>query len=129
MADHLDGLDRLLVGIEEARHRLARHMIATDLEEFVRLRDAAARATADRRAKEEEVRRLDAEIARLEREIVEHRHLAEDLNEDLQKYLGHECDHVERSARRGCIAGRMPRGICPWAARRILEALLATRSR
>ena len=75
--------------VEEARWRLARHMIATNLEEFVCLRDAAARATADRRAVEQRVRDLDVGIVELEREIVEHRQPAEELNENLRTYLGH----------------------------------------
>ena len=87
--EHNEECGAFETGRAEARNRLARHMIAADLEEFVRLRDAAARATADRLANEEETERLDAEIAKLEREIVEHRQPAEDLNEDLQKYLGH----------------------------------------
>ena len=87
--DHNEECDAFETGVEEARNRLARHMIATELEEFIRLRDAAALATADRRRKKQEMKRLDAEIAKLEREIVEHRQPAEDLNEDLRKYLGH----------------------------------------
>lgn len=87
--EHNGECDAFETGAEEARHRLARHMIATDLEEFVRLRDVAAHAAADRRTKELEVQSLDAEIEKLEREIVEHRQPAEDLNEDLRKYLGH----------------------------------------
>ena len=64
-------------------------LIATSLEEFIRLRDSAARATADRKEQERTVRALDNEIAELEREIVEHRQPAEELNEDLRTYLGH----------------------------------------
>ena len=75
--------------VEEARQRLAKHAIATSLEEFIRLREAAARATADRKEQERTVRALDNEIAELEREIVEHRQPAEELNEDLRTYLGH----------------------------------------
>ena len=74
---------------EEARERLAKHMIAQKLEEFVRLRDAATRATADLEAKEKKMESLKGEIANLEREIVEHRQPAEELNKDLQAYLGH----------------------------------------
>ena len=87
--EHNEECDAFETGREEARDRLARHMIGSELEEFVRLRGAAARATADRRTKEREEQRLDAETAKLEREIVEHRQPAEDLNEDLRKYLGH----------------------------------------
>ncbi len=86
---HNEECDAFETGAEEARHRLARHMIATELEEFVRLRDAAAHATADRQTREQELQRLDAAIEELEREIVEHRKPAEDLNEDLRNYLGH----------------------------------------
>ena len=87
--DHNEECDAFETGVEEARNRLARHMIAKELEEFIRLQDAAADATADRRRKKQEMKRLDAEIGKLEREIVEHRQPAEDLNEDLRKYLGH----------------------------------------
>ena len=38
---------------------------------------------------DEEVGRLDSEVAGLEREIVEHRRPAEELNQDLWSYLGH----------------------------------------
>ena len=86
---HNEECDAFDTGVEDARSRLARHMIATELEEFIRLRDAAAHARADRQTQEQELQRLDAEIAKLEREIVEHRQPAEDLNEDLRKYLGH----------------------------------------
>ena len=74
---------------EKARKRLATDMIAAELEEFVRRRDAEGGATANEQATEQEVQRLDGEIARLEREILEHRQPAEELNEDLRKYLGH----------------------------------------
>ena len=87
--EHNEECDAFDTGVEEARNRLARHIIATELEEFIGLRDVAARATADRRTNEQEVQRLDSEIAKVEREIVEHRQPAEDLNEDLRKYLGH----------------------------------------
>ena len=86
---HNEECDAFESRVNEARERLAGHMIAARLEEFVNLRDRAAGATANRQEKEREVRRLDAEIAELEREIVEHRQPAEDLNEDIRKYLGH----------------------------------------
>ena len=87
---HNDECDAFESRVEEARRRLARHMIAAKLEEFVRLRDAAAQATADRQTMEQRVRDLDSEIVDLEREIVEHRQPAEELNQDLRTYLGHD---------------------------------------
>ena len=76
--------------VEDARKRLAADMIAAELEEFVRRRDSAGCAKANVHEKRQEVLRLDGEIARLESEIVEHRRPAEELNEDLRKYLGHQ---------------------------------------
>ena len=74
---------------EDARTRLARHMIASELQEYLRLRNAADDAADDHERHRRKKERLDADIANLEDEIVEHRQPAEDLNEDLRKYLGH----------------------------------------
>ena len=76
--------------VAEARKQAAADMIATNLEEFVCRRDNADRTTANVQKKRKEILRLDREIARLESEIVEHRRPAEELNEDLRKYLGHQ---------------------------------------
>ena len=103
-------------GREDARNRLARHIIATELEEFVRLQDAVDQARGDRQENKGEAQRLDAEIAKLEREIVEHRRPAEDLNEDLRKYLGHGelCLEIKETGytitRSGETAGTMSEG-------------------
>ena len=87
--EHNQACDDFEARVKEARKRLAVDMIASELEEFVRRRDAKCQATDDVRATEQEVQRLDREITRLEREIVEHRRPAEELNEDLRTYLGH----------------------------------------
>ena len=86
---HNEECDAFESQVEEARRRLARNMIAAMLEEFVRLRDAAARATDDRETEGQRVRDLDGEIVELERDIVEHRQPAEELNDNLRTYLGH----------------------------------------
>ena len=87
--EHNQACDDFEARVKEARKRLAVDMIASELEEFVRRRDAKCHATDDVRATEQEVQRLDHEITRLEREIVEHRRPAEELNGDLRTYLGH----------------------------------------
>ena len=87
---HNDECDDFESQVEEARRRLARHMIAAKLQEFVSLRDASARATGNRQAVEQRMRELDDRIVGLEREIVEHRQPAEELNENLRTYLGHD---------------------------------------
>jgi wobble nucleotide-excising tRNase len=76
--------------VSEARDRLASAMIAETLDEFARLRDAAQTAIVVIEPIEAEIRRLTAEIERLAREIGEHRRPAEELNEDLKRYLGHD---------------------------------------
>ena len=76
--------------IREARKRLAADMIAAELEAFVCRRDTADRATADVQTRVQGVECLNGAIAKLEREIIEHHQPAEELNEDLHKYLGHQ---------------------------------------
>lgn len=87
---HNQACDEFHTRINDARERLASNMIAEALEDFIRLRDAAQQATSAVQAAEQDVQRLEAAIANLEREIVEHRQPAEELNEDLRKYLGHD---------------------------------------
>ena len=87
---HNQACDDFQGRVDDARKRLALDMIAAELVEFVRLRDAVQQTAADEQAAAQEVQRLDAEITLLEREIVEHRQPAQELNGDLHKYLGHD---------------------------------------
>ena len=87
---HNQACDDFQTRVDGARQRLALDMIAAELGDFVRLKNDAQQARGDVRTAEQQVQCLDAEIARLEREIVEHRQPAEELNEDLRKYLGHD---------------------------------------
>ena len=87
---HNQACDEFQTRVAEARERLAAHMIAEVLGEFVSRRDALRRAEEELRTADEDFRRLDEKIADLEREIVEHRRPAEELNKDLRKYLGHD---------------------------------------
>jgi len=73
----------------DARDRLALDLIAEGNTEYVRLRDAVQRTVVAIPPIETEIQRLSGAIERLEREIVEHQQPAEELNEDLRKYLGH----------------------------------------
>lgn len=86
---HNQACDEFDRRVSEARDRLALDMIAQTVNEFMRLRDAVQTATAAIGPIEAEIGRLTAEIERLEREIREHRRPAEELNEDLKRYLGH----------------------------------------
>jgi len=82
--------DELESRVRDARDRIARDMIARSLEDFINLKQNLEEENAAVETLEEELKRLKAEIDQLEREIVEHRRPAEELNEDLRKYLGHD---------------------------------------
>lgn len=75
--------------VKDARERLAKDMIAGYSEDFARYIKKEQDIITDKKKKDQEVNRLSAEIERLEAEIVEHRQPAEELNKDLQNYLGH----------------------------------------
>lgn len=86
---HNDACDDFTHRVKVARDSLAADMIAAELEEFISRKDAVRRTKFDAKKKKQEVRRFECEIAKLKREIVEHRRPAEEMNEDLRKYLGH----------------------------------------
>lgn len=73
-----------------ARDRLALDLIAESLDDYSRLAGRVKSAADAIGPHEHDTKRLIDEIGRLEREIVEHRQPAEELNEDLRKYLGHD---------------------------------------
>jgi wobble nucleotide-excising tRNase len=87
---HNQECDEFQTRVSDAREKLAKHMIADVLGDFVSRSDALQKAKEDVDAAQNEVTRLDAEITRLERDIIQHRRPAEELNEDLRKYLGHD---------------------------------------
>ena len=87
--NHNQNCDCFKTRTEEARKQLANDMIMANLEEFVRCSDNVNSAKNDIKAKSREVSNLNHKIEKIEQEIVEHRRPAEELNEDLQKYLGH----------------------------------------
>lgn len=90
IARHNAACDDFQERTASARDRLAFDLIAENLDEYSRLA-AAVRAESDAIGPlEQEVKWSSDEIERLEREIVEYRQPAEELNEDLRKYLGHD---------------------------------------
>lgn len=88
--EHNQACDNFETRVKKARKRLATGMIIEELNEFVSRKNTADRAKAELQRRSQEVKRLLGEITKLEREIVEHRQPAEELNEDLHKYLGHQ---------------------------------------
>lgn len=87
---HNEACDDFQTRTTQARDRLALDLIAGSLEMYSRLSAAAKNAEEAISPLEADIRRLTEEIERLEREIVEYRQPAEELNEDLRRYLGHD---------------------------------------
>ena len=76
--------------IKSARERLAKGMIASYSKEYRELKNAIRNAYESIEPIEAEQVRITEEIVQLEREIVQHRQPAEELNDDLRNYLGHD---------------------------------------
>ena len=86
---HNRACDKFETRIKQARQSLEDDLVQGSIEEYRRLlRDASRENSAVAQASKE-VERIVESITLLEREIVEHRRPADELNEDLQRYLGH----------------------------------------
>lgn len=92
---HNQACDEFQNRVNAARDRLALHLIANELQEFLRIRNAVQQTKDNAEKAEKEVQRLEQEISRLEKQIIEHRRPAAELNDDLHKYLGHDELHLE----------------------------------
>jgi wobble nucleotide-excising tRNase len=86
---HNQACDDFQTRVSTARQRLEADSVSGILDEFQDLGNSVNASGTAANAADTETKRLNAEIERLEREIVEHRQPAEELNEDLRKYLGH----------------------------------------
>ncbi|MDE0331602.1 MAG: AAA family ATPase [Nitrospinae bacterium] len=75
--------------VVEARQLLANNLVACASEEFVKLISDANESKSAVAEASDNVAHLKEKIAQLERDIVEHLKPAEELNSDIQKYLGH----------------------------------------
>ena len=71
------------------RDRLAANIVADSLDTYESLAEEISKSRLADVAASTEVQGLEGDIARIEREIVEHRRPAAELNEDLRRYLGH----------------------------------------
>ena len=87
---HNQACDDFQSRIDFARKQLEADSVFANLEEFVKLQNAIQLAESEVVNSMHEVQRIAGEIPKLEQEIVEHRRPAEELNEDLRKYLGHD---------------------------------------
>jgi len=82
--------DNFAEEIQRARDDIANHLLAEGLDDFLQLSGAVKTACNSIESIENEIGQLNEKIDSLEREIIEHRQPAEELNDDLRKYLGHD---------------------------------------
>ena len=113
---HNDMCDGFKKRVDQARESLEADLVAASLEEFGQLdREVATSKSAVIRTTEE-LRTLQVEINDLEKEITEHRRPAEELNQDLRNYLGHDDlqlvvkDTGYEITRRGTLAKQISEG-------------------
>jgi wobble nucleotide-excising tRNase len=76
--------------VDAACQKLEQCYVAEEYDEFVRLRDATTAAESAVSARVAKAQGLRDHIATVEREIVEHRRPAEELNAELHAYLGRD---------------------------------------
>ena len=81
--------------VRKARETLEADTVASGLMEYGRFTDQIHKLEESVRQALATVEDLQREISELEREIVQHRRPAEDLNNDLHRYLGHNQLQVE----------------------------------
>jgi wobble nucleotide-excising tRNase len=86
---HNQACDDFQTRVSTARDRLAAHYVSTALDDFQNLQNSVSDSETAVSKAEAETTKLAEQIENLEREIVEHRQPAEELNDDLRKYLGH----------------------------------------
>ena len=86
---HNRGCDQFDTRVQNARKRLEVDSVQESLVEYSQLADEANSHGAAATKASTDARKIGERIALLEREIVEHQRPADELNEDLQRYLGH----------------------------------------
>jgi len=87
---HNEACEAFPARLSEARERLEADSVAEVLDDFIKLQDDVGASSTEVDQALAKTKQISDDIARLEREIVEHRKSAEELNEDLHKYLGHD---------------------------------------
>jgi len=75
--------------VKTARESLEADSVARSLDEYQQLANAVAMQQTAINQATTTSQQLSTQIAQIEREIIEHRQPAEELNDDLHKYLGH----------------------------------------
>ena len=81
--------DEFQTRTNEARERIAVGTIAARFDEFLTMEKEVAEAGAAVQSNQAKIDRVEERIGELETEILEHRRPADELNDDLERYLGH----------------------------------------
>lgn len=87
---HNDACSEFDERVRSARQQLEADSVAGSLGDYEALKNAVGEADAAIASADDEVKRLRGQILDLEREVIEHRQPAEELNADLHSYLGHD---------------------------------------
>lgn len=87
---HNDACDAFDDRVRSAREQLENDAVAGSLPDYQALKGAVSHSDTKITEADKEVHHLNGKIADLEREIIQHRQPAEELNSDLQAYLGHQ---------------------------------------
>ena len=75
--------------VKKAREKLEKADVAGSIKRYKRLEEEVRLATQAVNTKQNSIKTMKAEVDGIEREIVQHREPAEELNSDLRAYLGH----------------------------------------
>ncbi len=76
--------------LANARQRLESHLVADALDEMIEHERKVKESIGNFDSAKSETGRLDNKIEQLERDIVDHHQPADELNDDLRKYLGYD---------------------------------------
>ena len=86
---HNQASDDFEMRVRSARKRLELDLIAADIDKYKRLQESVQTASSESKKAKQTSNELAGKINKIEEAIIEHRQPAEDLNDDLRKYLGH----------------------------------------
>lgn len=87
---HNTATDNFLQTVGEARKKLEESIVAESLKDYQDKKSAIPKVSNECEAVQKTIDELTSEIGTLERQIIEHRKPAEELNRDLHSYLGHD---------------------------------------
>ncbi|MBN1880788.1 MAG: AAA family ATPase [Deltaproteobacteria bacterium] len=95
IAKHNRSCDEFESKIIDIRNALEMDFVSFNLDEYTSLKNNISSIENDIKELNFQIEEISNQIREIEREIVEHRRPAEELNDDLRKYLGHTELHLK----------------------------------